>query len=261
MSLREFFFLPIVASSHGQEIDFVIYLVHFLMLALLVGWGGFFIFSVIRFSKWFHPKANYHGVKSHASTYIEIVVALIEVALLVGFSIPFWSKQVNAFPSDRPDAVELRVVAEQFAWNIHYPGADGLFGNTDPKFFNKQSNPLGIDPDDPNGKDDITTINQLHLPIGRPAIIRLSSKDVIHSFAIPVMRVKQDAIPGLSIPVWFTPTKSGEFDIACAQLCGIGHYYMKGKLVIHHAEEYQAWLDANAPSDDEDEGEYDDFWN
>ena len=169
---------------------------------------------------------------------------------------------MNAFPN-RSDAIEVRVVAEQFAWNVHYPGEDGLFGNTDFKHFDKQANPLGIDPTDPNGKDDFTTINQLHLPIGRPAIIHLSSKDVVHSFAIPVMRVKQDTIPGLSIPTWFTPTKSGQWEIACAQLCGIGHYYMRGKITVHHQDEYDAWLAQNATlvSADGDAGGYDDFWN
>ncbi|MBZ0165546.1 MAG: hypothetical protein K8I00_01980, partial [Candidatus Omnitrophica bacterium] len=93
-------------------------------------------------------------------------------------------------------------------------------------------------------------------------IIYLSSKDVIHSFALPIMRVKQDAVPGLVIPTWFTPTKSGTSEIACAQLCGIGHYRMRGQLIVHHQEEYDAWVARNAPiSGEEGAEEYDDFWN
>ncbi|NIT56629.1 MAG: hypothetical protein GWN00_10470 [Aliifodinibius sp.] len=85
-------------------------------------------------------------------------------------------------------------------------------------------------------------INELHLPVGKPAIIHLSSKDVIHSFFLPQMRVKQDAIPGIEVPIWFEPKETGEFEIACAQLCGLGHYRMRGYLIIHTPEEYEEWL-------------------
>jgi len=261
MNLREMFYLPIVASSHGHQVDMLIYLFHFVMFILFVGWGIFFIIVLVRFNRRANPKANYHGVQSHVSTYIEVIIVAVEILLLVGFSIPFWVKQVNAFP-DRADVVEVRVVAEQFVWNIHYPGGDGIFGSANLKYFDKQTNPLALDPDDPNGKDDFTTINQLTLPIGKPAIIHLTSKDVMHSFGLNVMRVKQDVIPGMSIPTWFTPTKSGHWEINCAQLCGIGHYYMKGNLDIVHQDEYDSFLARNAPSLDAQGGEeYDDFWN
>ncbi len=259
MNLAKIFSLPIVASAHGQQIDMMIYLVHLLMLVLFVGWAIFFVIVLIRFNRKKNPKANYHGVQTHVSNYAEVAVAIIEVILLVGFSIPFWAKQVNAFPN-RPDAIELRIVAEQFAWNIHYPGKDGIFGKADVKFFDKQSNPLGLDPKDPNGKDDVVTINQLHLPIGRPVIIHLSSKDVMHSFALPVMRVKQDIIPGMSIPTWFIPTKTGNFEIGCAQLCGLGHYRMKGFLTIETQEQFDAWLAQQAASSQGSENS-DSFWN
>src|SRR3989338_7838099 len=245
MDFRKLFFLPIDASAHGHEIDMLIYLVHLLVFVLFFGWAVYFIYVLFRFNKWRNPKATYHIPHSILPTSVEVGVAIIEALLLVGFSIPFWAKQVNAFPRES-NPVNVRVIAEQFAWNVHYPGMDGIFGQTDMKFFDKQSNPLGIDPKDPNGKDDITTINQLHLPIGRPAIIQLSSKDVIHSFNLPVMRVKQDAIPGMVIPVWFTPTMTGKSEIACAQLCGVGHYYMRGFLTIHTEEDYQKWLNDQA---------------
>ena len=257
--LIKFLRLPVVASAHGHEIDFMIYMIHLVMLLLFIGWGAFFIYALLKFNRRVHPKANYYGLKSHASTSVEIAITIIEIIWLAGFSIPFWAKQVNAFPT-RPDTMEVRVVAEQFAWNIHYPGVDGIFGKTDIKFLDKQSNPLGIDPNDPHGKDDVVTINQLHLPIGRPVLIYLSSKDVIHCFGLNVMRVKQDVIPGLSIPVWFTPTKTGNFEIACAQLCGIGHYSMKGYLTIHTQEDFDKWLSEQAPQGGGGGGE-DSFWN
>jgi len=250
---------PIIASSHGHEIDFIIIIVHYVMFVLFIGWSAFFIVALLRFRKGKNPKADYVGVKSHMSTNLEIAMVVIEAVLLLGFSIPFWARQVNAFPN-REDSIELRVVAEQFAWNIHYPGEDEAFGKTSLEYFDKQSNPLGLDPNDPNSKDDITTINQLHLPIGRPVIIHLTSKDVMHSFSLNVMRVKQDIIPGMSIPTWFTPTKTGQWEIACAQLCGLGHYRMKGYLTVHSQKEYDAWLEEEASSLGGDE-EYDDFWN
>lgn len=259
MDFGKLLFLPPVASAHGHEIDFIIYLVHILMLVLFVGWGIFFILAIYRFRQKKHPKADYHGVRSHVSSSIEAGVAIVEVILLIGFSIPFWARQVNAFP-DRPDAHHVRVIAEQFAWNIHYPGPDGVFGRTDIKYFDKQSNPIGLDSNDPKGKDDVVTINQLHLPIGRPVIIHLSSKDVMHSFSLPVMRVKQDVMPGLSTTTWFIPTQTGNFEIACAQLCGLGHYRMKGFLTIQTQEEFNAWLQSQTSSS-QDESGGDDFWN
>lgn len=260
MNLQKLFFLPESASAHAHEIDMMIYLLHFLAFALFFGWGTYFIIALVKFNRWSHPKANYHGTHSHASTAIEIGVAIIEAILLIGFSIPFWAKHVNAMPN-RSDMIEVHVIAEQFAWNIHYPGKDGKFGTRDVKFIDQQSNPIGLDNSDPAAKDDIVTINQLHLPIGRPAYIRVSTKDVIHSFSLPVMRVKQDTIPGMSIPVWFTPTKTGNFEIACAQLCGLGHYRMKGFLTIHTEEEYDAWLNEQSAASSSDKGGGDDFWN
>lgn len=146
----------------------------------------------------------------------------------------------DAFPAEK-DATVVRVVAEQFSWNVHYPGPDGIFGRTSPDLVSPD-NPLGLDRTDPYAKDDITTINQLNLPVDKPVIVKLSSKDVIHSFNLPVMRVKQDVIPGLVIPVWFTPSIVGNYEIACAQLCGLGHYRMRGYLNIQSQQDYDAWM-------------------
>lgn len=260
MDFTKLFPLPTLASAHGHHVDLLIYLIHALMLVLFLGWGIFFVYTLIRFRKGNNPKASYTGVKSHVSSYLEVGVAVFEAMLLIGFSIPFWIKQINTFP-DRTDTMEVRVVAEQFAWNIHYPGRDKIFGKVDIKYFDKQSNPLGLDPSDPNGKDDVVTINQLKIPIGRPLIVHLSTRDVIHSFSIPAMRVKQDAIPGMSIPLWFIPTKSGQFEIACAQLCGIGHYRMKGYLSVLPGEEFDTWLNEQSAANTSSEGGGDDFWN
>jgi cytochrome c oxidase subunit 2 len=238
--MLKFLGLPVEGSAHAGQVDSLIVLVHWLMLVLFVGWGAYFIYVLFRFRQGANPRANYHGVKSHFSTYIEAGVAAVEVILLVFFAIPAWASRVSALPSESESTV-VRVVAEQFQWNVHYPGRDGKFGRTDIKLI-APDNQLGLDRRDPAAKDDVVTINQLNLPVGKPAIVHLSSKDVIHSFSLPQMRVKQDAIPGMTFPVWFTPTLTGDWEINCSQLCGLGHYRMRGFYSIKSQADYDTWF-------------------
>jgi len=236
--------LPPNHSAHGPVLDQMLGWVHWLMLALFVGWGAYFIYALFRFRKGKNPKASYTGFHNHKfSLFHESAVAIVEIILLVGFAFPLWAKVKTQPPPDESAAVHVHVVGEQFAWNIHYPGADGVFGRRDIKLVNS-GNPLGLDRTDPAARDDVTTINQLHLPVNQMTLIQLSTKDVIHSFFLPVMRVKQDAIPGVQIPVWFEPVVAGKSEIACAQLCGLGHYRMRGFLEVHDADGYQKWMDA-----------------
>ena len=269
--LNNYLGLPSVGSSHGLELDYMNSWVHWLMLILFVGWGAFFIFTIIKFRSGANKKANYDGVKSHFSRYVEIGVIVFEAFLLVGFAYPVWSELKTDIPKVTEETVELRVIAQQFAWNIHYPGADGIFGPTKPELVDEETNPVGIDRAAPSGMDDIVTINQLHLPVDKLAMIYLTSKDVIHSFALPEMRVKQDAIPGMSIPIFFTPTKTSSvfleeikgsaregkgYEIACAQLCGNSHYRMRGFLTVESEEDFLSFLAEEAEYlDDEDEDE------
>jgi cytochrome c oxidase subunit 2 len=252
--MTEWLGLPPLATTHGAQIDSLIGWIHIFMLLLFVGWGGFFVYVLIRFRKSRHPVANYPGVTSHASSYLEGAVLVIEMVLLFAFSIPLWAARVDHVPSEK-EALVVQVTAEQFAWNVHYAGPDGVFGRTDLKLIDLQSNPLGLDRNDPAAKDDVTTLNQLYLPANRPIIVKLRSKDVIHSFGVPEFRVKQDAVPGLTIPIWFVPdvttaemrTRLGkpefQYEIACAQLCGLGHARMRGFVTVQTAEEFQKWLD------------------
>ncbi|TMB20055.1 MAG: hypothetical protein E6J65_16975, partial [Deltaproteobacteria bacterium] len=172
-------------------------------------------------------------------------VVVVEIFLLFGLSTPVWLSYKNNVP-DAKKALHVRLVAEQFAWNFQYPGKDGKFGKNDPSQISGD-NPLGIDPEDPAGKDDLVTVNNLHVPANRPVIVDVSSKDVIHSFNIPVLRVKQDTIPGQLISVWFEATQTGHFELACAQLCGLGHYRMRGDVLIDTPEEFAKWQAENAP--------------
>jgi len=232
--------MPVQASRHAAEIDQMTILTHWLMLVLFVGWGAFFIFVLFRFRKGANPRASYTGAKGKIAKSTEVFVAIIEIVLLVGYAIPAWATRVKAFPSEN-EAVVVRVVGEQFAWNVHYPGPDGKFGRTDISKVTAD-NPLGLDRTDAAAKDDVTTINQLYLPIDRPVLVHLSSKDVIHSFGLIEMRVKQDAIPGMTIPVWFVPSRLGEYEIACSQLCGLGHFRMRGFITVQSAADFQKWL-------------------
>lgn len=232
--------LPVAASEHAGEIDHMLSLVHWLMLLMFVGWGLFFIYVLFRFRSKANPRADYVGAKGKLSKGIEIAIVVAEVVLLVGYAIPAWARRVKQFPAEN-EATVVRVVGEQFAWNVQYPGPDGKFGRTDITKV-AADNPMGIDRTDPNAKDDITTINQLTLPVNRPVLVHLSSKDVIHSFGLFEMRVKQDAVPGLDIPVWFIPNRIGDYEITCSQLCGLGHYRMRGFLNIKSDEDYRAFL-------------------
>ena len=295
--------LPPNVSTTGDRVDILIVVLHWFMLALFLGWGAFFAWCLVRFRARPGHKAIYEPIHASWSKWLEIGVAIFEGILLVGFSMPVWAsfKDVEPHRND-PNAIQIKIVAQQFAWNFHYPGLDGKFGKTDVKFVD-DSNPVGIDPDDPNGKDDIVTTNQLYLPWDHAVVADVTSKDVIHSFGVPVLRIRQDAIPGMLVPIWFQldqqkvlaaesvysgyypaakdrldaanaaldevkslpdadPGKQravgnqaaaqgdldaidqqarGNFDIACSQLCGIGHGKMRAVLHVLDDAGYKAW--------------------
>ncbi len=242
--INELIGMPPNASEHGYQIDHIIEFCHWFMGALFVGWSAFFIYVLLRFRRSKHPVADHEGVKSGISTHLEFAVVLIEAVLLIGFAIPLWAKRVNSFP-DEKDAIIVHAIGQQFNWNFHMPGPDGVFGRRDIALVTP-SNGLGLDPNDPASKDDLVFLGELLVPKDRPVIIELSSKDVIHNFALPHMRSAQDAIPGQIIPMWFKPIKTGTFEVVCGQLCGYGHYSMKGSLVVDEPAEYQAWLKEKA---------------
>ncbi len=235
--------MPENISAQGGGIDTLIVVLHWFMLALFVMWGIYFVYCLIRFRQRPGHKASYEPVKAKPAKAAEVFVVVFEAFLLIGLAIPLWGAVKITMPPEE-DSVVVRCVAEQFVWNFQYAGPDGIFGKTAPQYLDPVTNLVGLDPNDPNGEDDIVIAGQLHIPKGKPVIVRLSSKDVIHSFSIPVLRVKQDVIPGMEIPIWFEATKPGEYDIACAQLCGIGHYRMKGTVIIYDTqEEFEAKLE------------------
>ncbi len=240
--------LPVLASEHGRHVDSLIIYVHALMIVLFVGWLSYFAYALLRFHRKRSPKADYLGVKNHASSYLEGAVALVELTLLAAVAVPFWARAVDKFPKESESTL-IQVVAQQFAWNVRYPGKDGVFGRQDMRWVTSE-NVFGVDPNDPNGKDDVQTLNEIHVPLVKnpdgnykPVIIWISSKDVVHSFKVIAMRLTQDAIPGMRIPIWFRPTQEGRFQINCAQLCGNGHSSMSGGFVIVESQAaFDKWL-------------------
>lgn len=233
--------MPELASANGKLVDDLMVYVHWLMLALFVGWSVYFVYTLWRFNARRNAVADHEGSTSRIPKYTEIAVVLAEAVLLIGVAIPIWAKNVQNLP-DPKDSTVVQVMAQQFAWNVRYPGPDGKFGRQDMKLISND-NVFGVDPADPNGKDDIQLLNEIHVPVNKPVLIYLSSKDVIHSLKLVAMRITQDAIPGLRIPCTFTPTKIGRFQIECAQLCGNGHAAMSGGFVtVQSQADYDAWM-------------------
>lgn len=227
------------ASEHGVTIDNALEVCHWFMLALFLGWTAYFLYTIFRFHRSRHPKANYHGVKSKVSAHLELSVVLIEAVLLIGFAIPLWGARVTNFP-DKSNALRVRAIGEQFKWTFHYPGPDNIFGRQSISYITS-ANPLGLDPEDADGQDDVFSTNELQLVNFRPTVIEISSKDVIHSLSLQHMRMDQDAIPGMRVPMWFRPTVAGSYEIVCAQLCGGNHYAMKAMMKVDDEKAFAEW--------------------
>lgn len=238
--------LPELASSNGRAVDDLMVYVHWLMLVLFVGWIIYFGYVLFRFNAARNKKASYEGSKSKLPSYVELAIVAVEAVLLLGIAVPLWAKNVSQFPKPE-DATVVQIMAQQFAWNVRYPGLDEKFGQQDMKLI-ASDNVFGVDPADPAGKDDIQLLNEIHVPVNKPVLIYLSSKDVIHSLKLVAMRITQDAIPGLRIPCTFTPTKIGRYQIECAQLCGGGHSAMAGGFVVVQSQaDFASWLKSKSP--------------
>lgn len=233
------YWFPTLASVHGARIDnlfMVVLIVTGIAFVLVQGALGFF---VARYGEKGSERAAYWHDNPKAEAFLLIVTAVI-LTVLVFMGQRVWA---SIYFVDAPaDALVIEVTGEQFQWDFHYAGADGAFGRTDTKLITSTNN-IGLDRSDPPAKDDVFTIGEMHFPAGRPVKVRLRSKDVIHSFFLPNLRIKQDAVPGMAIEVWFIPDRAGTYDIACAELCGLGHYRMKGALTIDDSQEsFDRWL-------------------
>lgn len=231
--------LPAAASSHAASLDAVLMSVHVHMLLIFVVWLAVLLYALVRFRKGANPEARPEGARGIWPALAIGAIIVGDVIILATQALPAWSQRSEPPPAGAPP-LEVRITAEQFAWNIHYPGPDGVFGRTSQQLVSA-SNPVGIDREDGAARDDIGLLNVLTLPVERTIVVQLTSKDVIHSFTLNEMRVKQDANPGMTARVWFTPTLIGNWDIACSQLCGLGHYRMRGEYRVVMPEAWEAW--------------------
>ena len=246
----EAFSFPELVSQNGGDIDGLIIAVHLLMLVLFVGWIIYYFVALWKFRASNNPKADYKGVKSKTITNsIEGAVIVAELVLVV-VATYYWNFYVNKSDDFSDDSV-IRVTAEQFAWSARYPGADGKLG-AQSKTLVSGANPFGIDKTDPLGEDDIEVLkSDIVVPMkknkdgtSKSVTIDLASKDVIHCFKVLPLRVCQDVIPGLRIPIHFKPTKVGRYQVTCAQLCGDGHARMKGAVKVVDESEWDEWYKA-----------------
>jgi cytochrome c oxidase subunit 2 len=181
---------------------------------------------------------------SHGNNTMEALWTTATLLLFVGLG--FYAKDAWAdmyWRGVAPGALTVEVTAQQFAWNFRYPGADGQWGRTGVKFIDDSSNPVGLDPDDAHGKDDIVTA-VITVPVGREVELLLRTKDVTHSFFVRELRFKQDTVPGMVIKMHFKAEQTGKFEIACAELCGLGHHRMRSFLHVVTADEFDAWMAA-----------------
>jgi cytochrome c oxidase subunit 2 len=174
---------------------------------------------------------------------MEIVWTLATIVLFVGLGLYARNAWAEVhFREAAPGALPIEITAQQFAWNFRYPGPDGKFGRTDPSLVSASSgNPVGLDLNDPAAKDDIV-VPVLVVPVGREVELQLRSQDVIHSFYVRELRLKQDLVPGMLIPIHFTANDIGEYEIACAELCGLGHYRMHSCMQVVSPADYDKWL-------------------
>ena len=189
------------------------------------------------------PPAAY----SHGNVKLEIVWTTLTTILFVGLNLmgyPVWA--ANRWEPAQPGSVQVEVTGMQFAWYFRYPGPDGKYGRTSPKLMDPSAGgeaAVGLDTADPAAKDDVVT-GTMYLPVNREVDLTLRSVDVIHSFFVPSLRFKQDAVPGLMIHMHFTPTEVGDYEIACAELCGLGHYKMHGMVHVLSQEDFDKWIAA-----------------
>lgn len=213
--------LPENVSTFGGEIDSLFYLIYYITGA------AFLLVTVLMivFLVMYRQREGRRAVYSHGNTTLEIIWTIIPAVVFVGLSfmsVSSWGKiKAEAPPSD----FQVQVTAKQFNWEILYPGSDGKYGT----------------------EDDFKIDNDMHVPVDKVIHVILKSQDVIHSFFLPNLRVKQDAVPGRDILVWFEATKPGKYELPCAELCGFGHSGMKGWLFVDTPEEYEKWVKENWP--------------
>lgn len=227
------------AASNWGSIDDTLLLTVLITGLFFVAISLFVAIAIIRFRHRPGRRAAYEPENRKLEWWLIGITSVGIVAMLAPGLIvydDFIRVPKNAYP--------LEVVGQQWQWAFRFAGDDGELGRTDIRWVSAD-NPLGLDPGDPNGQDDrLIRSNEVRLPLGRPVRVLLRSKDVLHNFYIPQMRAKMDMVPGMVSYLWFEPTRTGSFEILCAEFCGVGHYNMRGKLIVEPVETFEQWLAA-----------------
>jgi cytochrome c oxidase subunit 2 len=235
MFVSKRWWFPEAISEHGPRVDSQFLLtitvcgIAFAAAQIGIGWAVW---------KYRESAERQRATYSHGNNRLEVIWTVVTAVVFISLAVMgqrVWaSLHLNKAPAN---AYTIEVVAQQFAWNFHYSGKDNVFGRTQTEFIDDTTNPVGLDENDPNGKDD-SVVATLVIPANRPVQLLLRSKDVTHSFWVPQLRFKQDLVPGMTIPVHFTAMKVGKYELACAELCGMNHYKMKSYMLVLPENEF-----------------------
>ncbi|NQX90189.1 MAG: cytochrome c oxidase subunit II, partial [Halioglobus sp.] len=228
-----------LAADWG-EIDFTIDVTLYITAVVFIAVNLFMAWCVYRYRYKPDQRAHYEPENKKLETWLTVITSVGVIAMLAP-GLVVWARFIEV----PEDALQVEVLGAQWQWNFRLPGKDGILGEADNKYIDPD-NPFGMNPNDPAGLDDVLIeSNELHLPIEQPVEVLLRSKDVLHDFAVPQFRVKMDLVPGMVTYAWFKPTKKGRYDILCMELCGIGHYAMRGYVEVDDQETYDAWVAEN----------------
>ncbi len=225
-------------ASNWSTIDDTITITFWVTGFVFVAVNLFMAYCVIRYRYNKDRRSEYDPENSRLEWWLTGITT-VGVAAMLAPGLFVWSDFVNV----PEDAREVEAVGQQWHWTYRFPGDDGQLGTVDAMYVS-DDNPFGMDPDDPRGQDDILVDSpEVHLPVDQPVKMLLRSKDVLHNFTVAQFRVKMDLVPGLVSHMWFTPTRTGQFEVLCEELCGIGHFAMRGMVVVDEQEDFDAWLD------------------
>lgn len=225
-----------IATDWGS-LDTTLIITFWVTGIVFIALNAFLIWVIIRYRHREGLKAHYEP-ESHKLEWWLTAITTVGVIAMLAPGLWVWGRIVEV-PAD---AAEVEVVGQQWHWSFRFPGQDGVLGQVDIAEMNAD-NPLGLKPDDPAGLDDVLiTAGELHLPVGKPYKFILRSKDVLHNFTVPQFRVKMDLVPGMTPYIWATPTVTGRYDILCEELCGIGHFAMRGAVVVDEEAAFDEWL-------------------
>lgn len=228
-------------ASNWHYIDTTLVITFWITGVVFVAVIFFMAYCVYRFRHQPGRQAHYEPESKRLEWWLTVITG-VGVAAMLAPGLFVW-RQFITVPED---ATDIEVLGQQWQWSFRLPGKDGRLGTTDARNIGSD-NPMGLSKDDPRTQDDVVIEGgQLHLPVGRPVKVLLRSVDVIHNFYVPELRAKMDLVPGQVSYIWFTPTRTGTFEILCAELCGVGHPQMRGTVIVQEQSEYQAWLDVQS---------------